>query len=200
MTNPPSWLNLEHVWLPYTQMKTAALPVPVVSAKGVRLKTADGRELVDGIASWWTACHGYGHPHIVKSVAAQLETMPHVMFGGLAHEQGYKLAARLAGLLPGDLNHVFFSESGSVAVEVALKMAVQFWLNGEQGARNSCISAMRIMETRSRRWQFAIRKRECTVCLPGSCRSRSLRNSPTMGNEETSWTECWRRVAKKSRR
>jgi len=135
MTNPPSWLNLEHVWLPYTQMKTAALPVPVVSAKGVRLKTADGRELVDGIASWWTACHGYGHPHIVKSVAAQLETMPHVMFGGLAHEQGYKLAARLAGLLPGDLNHVFFSESGSVAVEVALKMAVQFWLNG--GARRA---------------------------------------------------------------
>ena len=129
MTSPPSWLNLEHVWLPYTQMKTAALPVPVVSAKGVRLKTADGRELIDGIASWWTACHGYGHPHILKSVAAQLEMMPHVMFGGLAHEQGYKLAARLAGLLPGDLNHVFFSESGSVAVEVALKMAAQFWLN-----------------------------------------------------------------------
>jgi adenosylmethionine-8-amino-7-oxononanoate aminotransferase len=135
MTNPPSWLNLEHVWLPYTQMKTAALPVPVVGAKGVRLKTADGRELVDGIASWWTACHGYGHPHVVKSVAAQLEIMPHVMFGGLAHEQGYELAARLARLLPGDLNHVFFSESGSVAVEVALKMAAQFWLN--QGARRT---------------------------------------------------------------
>jgi adenosylmethionine-8-amino-7-oxononanoate aminotransferase len=135
MANPPSWLNLEHVWLPYTQMKTALLPVPVISAKGVRLKTADGRELIDGIASWWTACHGYGHPHIVKSVAAQLEAMPHVMFGGLAHEQGYKLAARLAKLLPGDLRHVFFSESGSVAVEVALKMAVQFWLN--QGERRT---------------------------------------------------------------
>lgn len=135
MTSPPSWLNLEHVWLPYTQMKTAPLPVPVVSAQGVRLKTADGRELVDGIASWWTACHGYGHPHIVQSVAAQLEIMPHVMFGGLAHEQAYKLAARLAGLLPGDLNRVFFSESGSVAVEVALKMAVQFWLN--QGERRT---------------------------------------------------------------
>ena len=129
MTNPPSWLNLEHVWLPYTQMKTAPLPVPVVGARGVRLKTADGRELIDGVASWWTACHGYGHPHILKNVAAQLEMMPHVMFGGLAHEQGYKLAARLAGLLPGELNRVFFSESGSVAVEVALKMAAQFWLN-----------------------------------------------------------------------
>jgi adenosylmethionine-8-amino-7-oxononanoate aminotransferase len=129
------WLNLDHVWLPYTQMKTAALPVPVVSATGVRLKLADGRELVDGIASWWTACHGYGHPHIMKTVAAQLEKMPHVMFGGLAHEPAYRLASRLAALLPGDLNHVFFSESGSVAVEVALKMAVQFWLN--QGQRRT---------------------------------------------------------------
>ncbi len=128
MTNP-DWLNLDHVWLPYTQMKMAALPVPVVSASGVRLRLADGRELIDGISSWWTACHGYAHPHILKSVHEQLERMPHVMFGGLAHEPAYRLAARLASMLPGDLNHVFFSESGSVAVEVALKMAVQFWLN-----------------------------------------------------------------------
>src|SRR5271154_1267055 len=125
----PSWLNLEHVWLPYTQMKTASMPFPVVSAKGVRLKLADGRELVDGISSWWTACHGYCHPHILQAVAQQLETMPHVMFGGLAHEPAYRLASRLATLLPGDLQRVFFTESGSVAVEVALKMAVQFWMN-----------------------------------------------------------------------
>lgn len=132
----PSWLTLDHVWLPYTQMKTAALPVPVVSASGVRLKLADGRELIDGVASWWTACHGYGHPHIVKTVREQLERMPHMMFGGLAHEPAYRLAARLAALLPGDLEHVFFSESGSVAVEVALKIAVQFWSNqGERRAR-----------------------------------------------------------------
>jgi adenosylmethionine-8-amino-7-oxononanoate aminotransferase len=135
MTNLPAWLNFEHVWLPYTQMQTAALPVAIASAKGARLKTCDGRELIDGVASWWTACHGYGHPHILKSVAQQLEKMPHVMFGGLAHEQGYTLAARLATLLPGDLNHVFFSESGSVAVEVALKMSAQFWLN--QGERRT---------------------------------------------------------------
>lgn len=132
MPTVPAWLRLDHVWLPYTQMQTAALPVPVVSASGVRLKLADGRELIDGIASWWTACHGYAHPHILKSVAAQLEKMPHVMFGGLAHEPAYRLAARLAELLPGELNHVFFSESGSVAVEVALKMAVQFWLNQQE--------------------------------------------------------------------
>ena len=128
MTNP-DWLNLDHVWLPYTQMKSAGLPVPVVSASGVRLKLADGRELIDGISSWWTACHGYAHPHILNAVRNQLERVPHVMFGGLAHEPGYKLAARLAKMLPGDLDHVFFSESGSVAVEVALKMAVQFWMN-----------------------------------------------------------------------
>jgi adenosylmethionine-8-amino-7-oxononanoate aminotransferase len=133
--NAPDWLALNHIWLPYTQMKTADLPLPVVSAKGVRLQLAGGRELIDGIASWWTACHGYGHPHILKKVAEQLERMPHVMFGGLGHEPAYRLAKRIAELLPGDLNHVFFTESGSVAVEVALKMAVQFWLN--QGQRRT---------------------------------------------------------------
>jgi adenosylmethionine---8-amino-7-oxononanoate aminotransferase len=131
----PGWLKLDHIWLPYTQMKRAELPVPVVSARGVRLQLADGRELIDGIASWWTACHGYAHPHIVQKVAEQLEKMPHVMFGGLAHEPAYRLAARLAAALPGDLDRVFFTESGSVAVEVALKMAVQFWLN--QGQRRT---------------------------------------------------------------
>jgi adenosylmethionine-8-amino-7-oxononanoate aminotransferase len=116
-------------------MKTAELPVPVISARGVRFQLAGGRELVDGIANWWTACHGYGQPHILKKVAEQLEKMPHVMFGGLAHEPAYRLAQRLAAALPGDLNRVFFTESGSVAVEVALKMAVQFWLN--QGQRRT---------------------------------------------------------------
>ena len=137
----PDWLKLDHIWLPYTQMKTAELPVPVVSARGVRLQLADGRELIDGVASWWTACHGYGNPHILKKVAEQLEKMPHVMFGGLAHEPGYRLAERLASASPGDLNRVFFTESGSVAVEVALKMAVQFWLN--QGQRRPKLVSFR---------------------------------------------------------
>src|ERR671925_310996 len=87
------------------------------------------RELIDGIASWWTACHGYIHPHIRQAVERQLALMPHVMFGGLAHEQAFTLAGRLAALMPGDLNRVFFCESGSVAVEIAMKMALQFWLN-----------------------------------------------------------------------
>src|SRR5450755_2911588 len=110
--NVPDWLKLDHIWLPYTQMKTAELPVPVVSARGVLLQLADGRELIDGIASWWTACHGYGHPHILKKVAEQLEKMPHVMFGGLAHEPAYRLAARLAAALPGALDRVVFCGVG----------------------------------------------------------------------------------------
>lgn len=131
MTALPSWqaAGSAHVWRPYCQMKTAPPSLPVARTEGVRLILADGRELIDGIASWWTACHGYNHPHIRQAVEAQLAAAPHVMFGGLAHEPAYRLATRLAGLLPGDLDHVFFAESGSVAVEIAMKMALQFWTN-----------------------------------------------------------------------
>ena len=131
----PAWYQagIAHVWLPYAQMKAARPPLPVVRTQGCRIVLADGRELVDGIASWWTACHGYNHPHIREAVERQLTLMPHVMFGGLAHEQALTLARRLAARMPGDLTRVFFSDSGSVAVEVAMKMAVQFWLN--QGVR-----------------------------------------------------------------
>ena len=132
----PDWLTsgFPHLWLPYAQMKVAATPIAVVGAEGARLKLADGRELVDGVSSWWTVCHGYNHPHIRQAVAAQLQAVPHVMLGGLATEPTLHLAKRLADLLPGDLNHVFFSESGSVSVEIAMKMAVQYWINrGRQG-------------------------------------------------------------------
>ena len=138
----PRWLTagLDHVWLPYAQMKTAARPLPVVASEGVRLTLADGRVLVDGIASWWTACHGYNHPHIAQALREQLARLPHVMFGGLAHEQAYKLATRLAALLPGDLERVFFTESGSVSVEVAMKMAVQYWMNRGVPGRTKTLS------------------------------------------------------------
>src|SRR5712691_3279132 len=127
----PLWhdAGLAHVWLPYAQMKTMRPPLAVARTQGCRIVLADGRELIDGIASWWTACHGYNHPHIRAAVERQLARMPHVMLGGLAHEQALTLARRLAARIPGDLERVFFSESGSVAVEVAMKMAVQFWLN-----------------------------------------------------------------------
>lgn len=131
MTENLEWLErgAGHIWRPYTQMKTAPAALPVVSASGARLKLADGRELVDGIASWWCVAHGYRHPHIVDAVTRQAAVLPHVMLGGLAHEQAYTLAARLAARLPGDLSRVFFSESGSVAVEIAMKIAVQYHLN-----------------------------------------------------------------------
>ena len=143
MPDQPAWLTdgAPHVWRPYCQMKTAAPPLAVARTEGARLILEDGRELVDGIASWWTACHGYNHPHIRAAVQAQLERAPHVMFGGLAHEPAYRLAARLARALPGDLDHVFFAESGSVSVEIAMKMAVQFWIN--QGRRRTWFLAFR---------------------------------------------------------
>ncbi len=127
----PDWFDtgFQHIWLPYTQMKTAALPLAVARTEGTRIILSDGRELVDGIASWWTACHGYNHPHIRACVQRQLETLPHIMLGGLVHEQALTLAQRLCALLPENLERVFFSDSGSVAVEVAMKMATQYWLN-----------------------------------------------------------------------
>jgi len=121
--------GLEHIWLPYAQMKTVPPPLAVVRTHGTRITLADGRELIDGIASWWTACHGYNHPHIRQAVEAQLASIPHIMFGGLVHEQAFVLARRLTTLLPDDLTRVYFSDSGSVAVEVAMKMATQYWIN-----------------------------------------------------------------------
>lgn len=129
-----------HIWLPYTQMRTASPPVAVMATDGVRLTLADGRQLVDGIASWWTVCHGYNHPHILAAVERQLKTMPHVMFGGIVHEQALTLARRLAALLPDGLDRVFFSDSGSVSVEVAMKMAIQFSLNKGKTGRTKFVA------------------------------------------------------------
>jgi adenosylmethionine-8-amino-7-oxononanoate aminotransferase len=136
------WTNegLAHIWLPYAQMKTMQPPLPVVRTEGCRIVLADGRELIDGIASWWTACHGYNHPHIRQAVERQLAVMPHVMFAGLVHEPALTLAQRLSALLPGDLERVFFSESGSVAVEIALKMALQYWRNRGETNRTKFVA------------------------------------------------------------
>lgn len=125
-----------HLWAPYAQMKTAPPRIRVVGTDDVHLILDGGRRVIDGLASWWTACHGYNHPHIRAAVEKQLATMPHVMFGGITHEPAEQLADRLVAMLPGDLNHVFFSDSGSVAVEVAMKMAVQYWLNQQASGRH----------------------------------------------------------------
>ncbi len=127
----PPWFEegLNHLWLPYAQMKTMTTPSPVVGAEGVRIRLASGQELIDGVSSWWTQVHGAQHPFIRDAIERQLHTLSHMMLGGLVHEQACRLAGRLAALTPGDLNRVFFSESGSVSVEAAMKMALQFWLN-----------------------------------------------------------------------
>ena len=129
---------MSNVWLPYTQMKTVLEPPRVRSTQGCTITLEDGRQLIDGVSSWWSACHGYNHPHILNAMHQQLKHMPHVMLGGLTHSPVERLAQSLCQRLP-NASHVFFSESGSVAVEVALKMVVQYWLNQDQSQRKQFI-------------------------------------------------------------
>ncbi len=117
----------EHVWHPYAPLEGAGQAYPVRSAKGVRLTLEDGRELIDGMASWWSAIHGYNHPVLNAAAQDQLGRMAHVMFGGLTHRPAAELAERLVRISPQGLERVFFCDSGSVSVEVAIKMAVQYW-------------------------------------------------------------------------
>jgi adenosylmethionine-8-amino-7-oxononanoate aminotransferase len=115
----------QHIWHPYAAMGTKVYPV--VAAKGVHIKLANGQELIDGMASWWSAIHGYNHPKLNAAIHEQLDSMAHVMFGGLTHRPAVKLANLLIEITPKNLENVFFSDSGSVAVEVAIKMAIQYW-------------------------------------------------------------------------
>jgi adenosylmethionine-8-amino-7-oxononanoate aminotransferase len=128
------------VWLPYAQMKTTPAPLAVERSLGTRFYLRDGRVLVDGISNWWTACHGHSHPWIVECVQKQLGTLPHVMLGGLIAETTATLADRLVALLPGSLGRVFFAESGSVSVEVGLKIALQYWIHQGEPERRRFVS------------------------------------------------------------
>ncbi|OLF16101.1 adenosylmethionine--8-amino-7-oxononanoate transaminase [Actinophytocola xanthii] len=120
-------LDRAHVWHPYGPMPGTSDPLVVESAEGVRLRLADGRELVDGMSSWWAAIHGYRHPVLDAALVEQSRRMSHVMFGGLTHEPAVALASTLVEITPEPLRHVFLCDSGSVSVEVAVKMCLQYW-------------------------------------------------------------------------
>ena len=130
------------LWPPYTPLAGGPDPLIAASTQGARIRLGDGRELIDGVSSWWTACHGYNHPAILSAMTDQLSRMPHVMFGGLTHGPAIELADRLCEILPGAQTRVFLSDSGSVAVEVAMKMAVQYWRNRGQAGRTKFVSFM----------------------------------------------------------
>ena len=123
------------IWYPYTQMKNMKAPYKIIDAEGVYLHTEDGKKLIDSVSSWWSVIHGYKNPELNAAIISQVEKFSHVMLGGLTHSPVEKLAKKLSEWLPGDLNYCFFSDSGSVAVEVALKMALQFFINQDETQR-----------------------------------------------------------------
>ena len=140
-----SWQEIQRadsaaIWHPYAPATGGADVYPVTSASGVRIKLADGRELIDGMASWWCAIHGYNHPVLNRAVEAQLHDVSHVMFGGLTHEPAVQLAELLVELTPVALDRVFFSDSGSVSVEVAMKMAIQYWYSTGKPEKQKLLS------------------------------------------------------------
>jgi adenosylmethionine---8-amino-7-oxononanoate aminotransferase len=129
-----------HIWHPYTSATNALTCYPVEQADGVYIQLMDGRRLIDGMSSWWSAIHGYNHPLINAAMTAQIGRMSHVMFGGLTHQPAVELARLLVSIVPAGLEHVFFSDSGSVAVEVAMKMALQYWHSRSRAAKHSFVT------------------------------------------------------------
>jgi adenosylmethionine-8-amino-7-oxononanoate aminotransferase len=121
--------DLARLWHPYTQMQTAPAPIPVARGEGVYLYTEDGRKILDGISSWWVNVHGHSHPKLNEALARQAGELEHVIFAGFTHRPAVELAERVTELLPAGLNRIFYSDNGSTAVEVALKMAYQYWRN-----------------------------------------------------------------------
>uniref|UniRef100_UPI003F69C6F1 aminotransferase class III-fold pyridoxal phosphate-dependent enzyme n=1 Tax=Porticoccus sp. TaxID=2024853 RepID=UPI003F69C6F1 len=120
-------VDKEHIWHPYSSLANPVPTYPVTRADGVRLFLADGQILIDGMSSWWCTIHGYNHPALNSALIEQAGKMSHVMFGGITHEPAVRLAQTLVDLTPDGLDKVFFSDSGSVSIEVAMKMAIQYW-------------------------------------------------------------------------
>jgi adenosylmethionine-8-amino-7-oxononanoate aminotransferase len=120
-------LDRRHVWHPFTQAATAPAPIPIRSARGAHLIAADGRDYLDLISSWWVTLHGHAHPAIAAAVARQAAELEQVIFAGFTHEPAVQVATRVSALLPAGLERVFYSDDGSTSVEVALKLAYQYW-------------------------------------------------------------------------
>jgi adenosylmethionine-8-amino-7-oxononanoate aminotransferase len=129
-----------HIWHPFTQEALDPLPIRITKAEGVYLYTEDGRRLIDGISSWWVNIHGHGHPAIVSAIAAQAAKIDHILLAGFTHDAVEDLRAALRKVLPKELEHIFFSDDGSTAVEVALKMAVQYWKNAGRPEKQSLVA------------------------------------------------------------
>lgn len=136
------WLNFDkdHLWHPYTSMKDPLPCYPIVGAQGVHLTLADGGELIDGMSSWWSALHGYNHPKLNQAAINQIGTMSHVMFGGIAHQPASELGARLLAITPDVFRHIFLADSGSISVEVAIKMALQYWQSSGQPQKQTLLT------------------------------------------------------------
>ncbi len=136
------WLAFDraHLWHPYTSMHEPLPCYPIVGAEGVYLKTAEGKKLIDGMSSWWCALHGYNQDILKNAAYEQIETMPHVMFGGIAHQPAAELAVRLIEILPKGFEHIFLADSGSIAIEVALKMALQYWQSAQMPQKNTLLT------------------------------------------------------------
>lgn len=142
MTNYNNLLDRdkEYIWHPYSSINSKQAVFPVKSASGVRITLSDGRELIDGMSSWWSAIHGYNHPIINQAISSQLHDMSHIMFGGLTHQPAVDLAELLVNITPKPLKTVFFVDSGSVAVEVAMKMAIQYWYAKKQPKKQKMLT------------------------------------------------------------
>jgi len=136
------WLDFDksHLWHPYTSMKDPLPCYPVEKAEGVHLTLAGGRRLIDGMSSWWSALHGYNHPKLNQALIDQTEKMSHVMFGGIAHQPASELGARLLDIAPDAFQHIFLADSGSISVEVAIKMALQYWQSSGQNKKQKMLT------------------------------------------------------------